>query len=76
MNVTQSMGTSHYHDFNGLSENVNRTVEVMLRHVLTDLTIYPGRDFTDVLPMCQYVYNTAHQSAIGTSPAVLCVLVV
>ena len=65
MDVTQSMGTSHYHDFNGLSENVNRTVEVMLRHVLTD---HPGRDFTDVIPMCQYAYNTAHHSAIGTSP--------
>ena len=66
MNVTQSMGTSHYHDFNGLSENVNRTIEVMLRHVLTD---HPGRAFTDVLPMCQYAYmNTAHHSAIGTSP--------
>ena len=65
MDITQSMGTSHYHDFNGLSENVNRTVEVMLRHVLTD---HPGRDFTDVIPMCQYAYNTAHHSAIGTSP--------
>lgn len=47
MNVTQSMGTSHYHDFNGLSKNVNRTVKVMLRHVLTD---HPGRDITDVIP--------------------------
>ena len=71
MNVTQSMGTSHYHDFNGLSENVNRTIEVMLRHVLTD---HPGRDFTDVLPMpvpicIQYGSSFGHRNE-----SVFCVL--
>jgi hypothetical protein len=38
LDVKQSMGTSYQHDFNGAAERLNRTVEVMLRHVVGDHT--------------------------------------
>ena len=33
---THMMGTAHRHDYNGAVEVVNKTLEVMLRHVLSE----------------------------------------
>ena len=65
MNVKQVMGTSYQHNFNGAAERLNRTVEVMLRHVVGD---YPDRDFDDYLPLLQWSYNTTKHDSIGMSP--------
>ena len=65
MNVKQSMGTSYQHDFNGASERLNRTIEVMLRHVISD---HPDRDFDEYLPLVQWTYNTSKHGTIGMSP--------
>ena len=65
MHVKQAMGTSYYHDFNGAVECLNKTVEVMLRHLVME---FPQRDFDDLLPMAQWAYNTAQHSAINMSP--------
>ena len=55
LKIDQKMGTAYDHEFNGLAENVQKTIEIMLRHVLSE---HSNRDFTDYLPMCQYAYNT------------------
>ena len=65
MNVKQVMGTSYQHNFNGAAERLNRTVEVMLRHVVGD---HPDRDFDDYLPFLQWAYNTTKHDSIGMSP--------
>ena len=65
MHVKQAMGTSHYHDFNGAVECLNKTVEVMLRHLLSE---FPERDFDDLLPMVQWAYNTSVHSTTGSTP--------
>ena len=65
MHVRQSMGTSHYHDFNGALECLNKTVEVSLRHLIME---FPDRDFSELLPMAQWAYNTSLHSAIRMSP--------
>ena len=65
MHVKQAMGTSHYHDFNGAVECLNKTVEVMLRHLLAE---FPERDFDELLPMVQWAYNTTVHSATQLSP--------
>jgi hypothetical protein len=67
MHVKQSMGTSHYHDFNGALECLNKTVEVMLRHLMAE---FPDRDFDELLPMAQWAYNTAVHRSINMSPYV------
>ena len=63
--VQQKMGTSYHHDYNGAAERLNRTVEVMLRHIVGD---YPDRDFDTQLPLIQWAYNTSIHKAIGTTP--------
>jgi len=65
LNVKQVMGTSYQHDFNGAAERLNRTVEVMLRHVVSD---HPDRDFEDYLPQIQWAYNTTVHDSIRVSP--------
>ena len=65
MNVKQVMGTSYQHNFNGAAERLNRTVEVMLRHVVGE---HPDRDFDDYLPFLQWSYNTTKHDSIGVSP--------
>ena len=65
MNVKQSMGTAYQHDYNGAAERLNRTIEVMLRHVIGD---YPDRDFDEYLPLIQWAYNSAKHSSTGMSP--------
>ena len=65
LNVKQVMGTSYQHDFNGAAERLNRTVEVMLRHVVSD---HPDRDFDDYLPQIQWAYNTTVHDSIQVSP--------
>ena len=65
LDVKQHMGTSYQHDFNGAAEVLNKTVEVMLRHVVSD---YPERDFDDYLPLIQWAYNTSVHKTIGVSP--------
>ena len=65
LDVKQHMGTSYQHDFNGAAEVLNKTVEVMLRHVVSD---YPERDFDDYLPLIQWSYNTSVHRTIGVSP--------
>jgi hypothetical protein len=65
MHVKQSMGTSHYHDFNGAVESLNKTVEVMLRHLLME---FPDRDFDELLPMAQWAYNSAVHSTTKQTP--------
>ena len=65
LDVKQHMGTSYQHDFNGAAEVLNKTVEVMLRHVVSD---YPERDFDDYLPLIQWSYNTSVHKTIGVSP--------
>ena len=64
-NVRQAMGTSHDHKFNGVVENVNKTVEVCLRSVLAN---YPDREFTDYLPLVQFAINSAKHTATKESP--------
>lgn len=59
MKIKQKMGTSYDHKFNGLAENVKKTVEIMLRRVISG---FSEREFTDFLPMCQYAYNTSEHS--------------
>ena len=65
LDVKQAMGTSYQHDFNGAAERLNRTVEVMLRHVVGDHT---DRNFDEYLPMVQWAYNTTKHSATGVTP--------
>ena len=63
LKIDQKMGTSYDHEFNGLAENVQKTIEIMLRHVLPVGAL--KSDFTDYLPMCQYAYNTAEHASLG-----------
>ena len=65
MHVKQAMGTSHYHDFNGAVECLNKTVEVMLRHLLSE---FPDNDFDELLPMVQWAYNTSVHSTTHMTP--------
>ena len=65
MRVKQRMGTSYYHAFNGAVEVLNRTVEVMLRHLIgDDVTL----DFTELLPNVQWAYNTTYHKSIQMTP--------
>ena len=65
MHIRQDMGTSYYHDFNGAVECLNKTVEVMLRHLLG---VFPDHDFDELLPMVQWAYNTTVHSATKMTP--------
>jgi len=65
MHVKQAMGTSYHHDFNGALECLNKTVEVMLRHLLSE---FPERDFDELLPMVQWAYNTSEHAATKETP--------
>lgn len=60
--VRQAMSTSFAHNYNGASERLNRTIEVMLRHVVGD---FPERDFDAYLPLVQWAYNTSPHCALG-----------
>ena len=51
MNIQQLMGTSYEHRYNGAVEVLNKTIEVMLRHVMSDNM---DVDFVSVLPLAQY----------------------
>ena len=42
LKIDQKMGTSYDHEFNGLAENVQKTIEIMSRHVLSE---HSSRDF-------------------------------
>ena len=65
MRVKQRMGTSYYHAFNGATEVLNRTVEVMLRHLIGDDY---EQDFTELLPNVQWAYNTTYHRSIQMTP--------
>ena len=65
LGVKQTMGTSYQHNFNGASERLNRTVEVMLRNVVGEHT---ERDFDNYLPLIEWSYNTTVHDSIGVSP--------
>ena len=65
MNIHQLMGTSYEHRYNGAVEVLNKTIEVMLRHVMSDNM---DVDFVSVLPLAQYCYNTSKHSTIKMSP--------
>jgi hypothetical protein len=56
------MGTAHNHDYNGAVEVVNKTLEVMLRHVLNE---HVEEDFDSWLPFAAYAYNTSVHKALG-----------
>ena len=60
--VTHMMGTAHRHNYNGAVEVVNKTFEVMLRHVLSG---HEEDDFDTWLPFAAYAYNTAAHKALG-----------
>ena len=61
----QKMDLAYTHNYNGSVEALNKTIEVMLRHVLSGTN---NVDFTMVLPFCQYVYNTSKHSATKMTP--------
>ena len=65
LGVKQTMGTSYQHNFNGASERLNRTVEVMLRNVVGN---HIDRDFDNYLPLIAWSYNTTIHDSIGVSP--------
>ena len=65
MRVKQRMGTAYYHEFNGALEVLNRTIEVMLRHLVGD---EPDQDWTKVLPNVHWAYNTNKHTTLGVSP--------
>lgn len=57
--------SSPYHpQTNGTTERVNSTLAAILRA----LTENHAEDWPEYLQACAYVYNTTHQSAVGTSP--------
>ena len=64
-NVQQSMSTSYNHNPNGLAEVSIKTVEVLLRHVLSH---HPERSFVDFLPLAAFAFNSAAASAHSFSP--------
>ena len=64
-NVERQMSTSHNHNRNGACEIVIKTIEVLLRHVLSH---YPDRSFVDFLPLVAYIYNSAVHSSTKVSP--------
>ena len=61
----QRMDLTYTHNYNGSVEALNKTIEVMLRHVLSGTE---NVDFTMSLPFCQYVYNTSKHSATKMTP--------
>ena len=61
----QKMDLAYTHNYNGSVEALNKTIEVMLRHVLSGTE---NVDFTMALPFCQYVYNTSKHSATKMTP--------
>ena len=64
-NIERQMSTSHNHNRNGACEVVIKTVEILLRHVLSH---YPGRSFVDFLGLVAYIYNSSIHSSIGVTP--------
>jgi hypothetical protein len=65
MHVKQSMSTAYYHDLNGAVESLNKTMEVMLRHLFDE---FPDHDFDELLPMAQWAYNSSVHSATNMTP--------
>jgi hypothetical protein len=65
LDVKQRMGTSYQHDFNGAAEVLNKSVEVMLRHVVSE---HPERDFDEYLPLIQWSYNSSKHSTTKVTP--------
>ena len=61
----QKMDLAYTHNYNGSVEALNKTIEVMLRQVLSGTE---NVDFTMALPFCQYVYNTSKHSATKMTP--------
>ena len=57
--------TSYQHDFNGAAEVLNKSVEVMLRHVVSE---HPERDFDEYLPLVQWAYNSSKHSTTNVTP--------
>ena len=51
---------------NGAVEVLNKTIEVMLRHVIMSDNL--DVDFVSVLPLAQYCYNTSKHSTTKMSP--------
>ena len=64
-NIQRKMSTSYNHNPNGSAEIAIKTVEVLLRHVLSH---HPDRHFTDFLPLVAYVYNSSVKNAHGFTP--------
>ena len=62
---THMMGTAHRHDYNGAVEVVNKTLEVMLRHVLSEHEV---EDFDTWLLIAACAYNTSAHKALGGLP--------
>lgn len=63
--VHQRFTVAHDHNFNGLAEVTIRTVEVLLRHVLSN---FPDRSFADFLALVAYVYNSSIHTAHPHTP--------
>jgi hypothetical protein len=64
-NIDRQMSTSHNHNRNGACEIVIKTIEVLLRHVLSH---YPDRSFVDFLGLVAYIYNSSVHSSINVTP--------
>jgi hypothetical protein len=63
--VSQHMGTSYDHRFNGIVENKNREVEVLLRSVLSQ---YQDRAFSEFLPLVAFAIKSSVHSSLKASP--------
>ena len=64
-NIQRKMSTSYNHDPNGKAEISIKTVEVLLRHVLSH---HPERHFNDFLPLSAYAYNSSVKKDHGHTP--------
>ena len=64
-NIKRKMSTSYNHNPNGAAEIAIKTVEVLLRHVLSH---HPDRHFTEFLPLVAYVYNSSVKNTHGYTP--------
>ncbi len=64
-NIERKMSTSYNHNPNGAAEIAIKTVEVLLRHVLSH---HPDRQFPDFTPLCAYAYNSSVKKTHEHSP--------
>ena len=70
MNIEQVMGTSYQHRYNGAVEVLNKTIEVMLRHIMSDNL---EADFVSMLPLAQYLLQY-EQTCHNKDDPILCTI--